>query len=144
MFTYETRKTRYGQGDIFCFADGVEIACIRPNAHNGKVREYTISCLDENGEMRGYLGCVSILAEARQKISAWYSEKGREIAASARKRRSSDVRRLPAFDDAEFYPTPSKLAGKMIALVDWKTVYSALEPSAGRGDLAFLALPSQS
>ena len=140
MFTYETRKTRYGREDVFCFADGVEIACIQPETHDGKIQKYSISCLDANGEMGGYLGRVSILAEARKKISAWYSEKGRESAASARKRRSSDVRRLPAFDDAEFYPTPSKLAGKMIALVDWKTVYSALEPSAGRGDLADAAI----
>jgi len=140
MFTYETRKTRYGREDIACFADGVEIAHIQPNAHNGKIREYTISCLDENGEMRGYLGRVSILAEARKKISDWYSEKGREIAEFSRKKRTSDVRRLPAFDGGEFYPTPSKLAGRMIALIDWKNVRSALEPSAGRGDLADAAI----
>ena len=45
------------------------------------------------------------------------------------------VAELPAAPDAEFYPTPSSLAGKMIAGIDWKCVYSVLEPSAGKGDL---------
>lgn len=42
---------------------------------------------------------------------------------------------LPASDNTEFYPTPSKLAGQMIALVDWIKIRSILEPSAGKGDL---------
>ena len=42
---------------------------------------------------------------------------------------------LPASDNTEFYPTPSKLAGQMIALVDWTKIRSILEPSAGKGDL---------
>lgn len=37
--------------------------------------------------------------------------------------------------DYEFYPTPSDVAGKLFAGVDWKKVRSILEPSAGRGDL---------
>jgi len=35
----------------------------------------------------------------------------------------------------EFYPTPGKLAGMMLAGVDWKKVTTILEPSAGKGDL---------
>ena len=42
---------------------------------------------------------------------------------------------LPSFD-REFYPTPRKLAGKMIARLDLSRVKTALEPSAGKGDLA--------
>lgn len=37
--------------------------------------------------------------------------------------------------DCQFYPTPSDVAGKLMACVDWKIVSSVLEPSAGRGDL---------
>ncbi len=37
--------------------------------------------------------------------------------------------------DCQFYPTPSDVAGKLMAGVDWKNVKSVLEPSAGRGDL---------
>ena len=42
---------------------------------------------------------------------------------------------LPAGDNKDFYPTPSTLAGKMLAKVDWKKVNTILEPSAGKGDL---------
>ena len=42
---------------------------------------------------------------------------------------------LPAGDNKDFYPTPDKLAGKLIAGVDWKSVKEVLEPSAGKGDL---------
>ena len=36
----------------------------------------------------------------------------------------------------EFYPTPLHIINKMLADVDFKTVNSALEPSAGQGDIA--------
>lgn len=39
-----------------------------------------------------------------------------------------------------FYPTPAKLAAKMLEGIDWKKVHSILEPSAGKGDL-LLAIP---
>lgn len=42
---------------------------------------------------------------------------------------------LPSFD-REFYPTPGKLAGKMISMIDLTKVKTVLEPSAGKGDLA--------
>ena len=37
----------------------------------------------------------------------------------------------------EFYPTPALLAEKMLAKCDMKRVASILEPSAGKGDLAY-------
>lgn len=36
----------------------------------------------------------------------------------------------------EFYPTPKELLDKITAGMDWKYVYSILEPSAGKGDIA--------
>lgn len=39
-------------------------------------------------------------------------------------------------DGEEFYPTPKELARKMLEQIDFSTVFSVLEPSAGKGDLA--------
>lgn len=51
------------------------------------------------------------------------------------KKAKYQVAYLPAGDNKDFYPTPSTLAGKMLAKVDWKKVNTILEPSAGKGDL---------
>lgn len=39
-------------------------------------------------------------------------------------------------DGEDFYPTPKELARKMLEQIDFSTVFSVLEPSAGKGDLA--------
>lgn len=36
----------------------------------------------------------------------------------------------------QFYPTPKNLVNRMLDLVDWERVQFALEPSAGKGDIA--------
>ena len=36
----------------------------------------------------------------------------------------------------QFYPTPKNLVDQMLELVDWDRVQFALEPSAGKGDIA--------
>ena len=46
---------------------------------------------------------------------------------------------LPAAD-FEFYPTPSSVAGKLLAGIQWKKVGTVLEPSAGKGDLIECAI----
>ncbi|WP_425203657.1 DNA N-6-adenine-methyltransferase [Priestia megaterium] len=38
-------------------------------------------------------------------------------------------------DNPDFYPTPAHLIRKMTSKIEWKTVQSVLEPSAGKGDL---------
>ena len=45
--------------------------------------------------------------------------------------------------DFEFYPTPSGLAGRLFAGIDWTRIKSILEPSAGKGDLIECALRMQ-
>ena len=85
-----------------------------------KVRESTD---DDRFE---FLGRANNVAEAKRLI------RGKIEAEPPRK---MPVANLPAAPDAEFYPTPSFLAGKMIARIDWTCVYSVLEPSAGKGDL---------
>ena len=39
-----------------------------------------------------------------------------------------------------FYPTPSSIAGKMLKDLDWRTIQTVLEPSAGKGDLITWAM----
>lgn len=39
-----------------------------------------------------------------------------------------------------FFPTPSDIAGKMLAGLDWRFIHSVLEPSAGKGDLVTWAM----
>ena len=39
-------------------------------------------------------------------------------------------------DNADFYPTPTKLINKMLTGIDFKFINSVLEPSAGKGDIA--------
>ena len=40
-----------------------------------------------------------------------------------------------ANEDVGFYPTPSELANKMLANIDWKLTRTFLEPSAGKGNI---------
>lgn len=51
------------------------------------------------------------------------------------KSKTANIEALPSDPNAEFYPTPSKLAGMMLAGIDWSNVSTVLEPSAGKGDL---------
>ncbi|TPG68679.1 DUF4942 domain-containing protein [Brevibacillus laterosporus] len=39
-------------------------------------------------------------------------------------------------NNPDFYPTPGKLIHKMLSLIDFKTIRTILEPSAGKGNLA--------
>ena len=84
---------------------------------------------------RHIAACKSV-SDGKRIFAKWYEEHKDECYAP----RKSDMKALPASPDAEFYPTPSLLAGQMAALVDWKRVNTALEPSAGNGDLMEYAI----
>lgn len=131
MFTYHTEKNRYGDEHIAVFARGAEIATIKPSSYYGK-NEYIVTATTGDDERGDYLGRASTIAGAKKKIRDWFSENGTTVPNSA----AADLRRLPSFSNSGFYPTPSRLAGKMLSCVDWTTVFSILEPSAGKGDLA--------
>ena len=135
MFSYTTKKNRYGDEHISVSAQGAEIATIKPSSYYGKA-EYIVSATTGEDDRGDYLGRASTIAEAKKKIRDWYSENRASVAAAAANSRAADLRRLPSFDNSGFYPTPSKLAGKMLSCVDWKNVFTILEPSAGKGDLA--------
>ena len=131
MFTYHTEKNRFGDEHIAVFAHGSQIAEIKPSSYYGE-NEYIVTANTGNDDRGDYLGRASTIAGAKKKIRDWYSENG----ATAPNSSAADLRRLPSFDNSGFYPTPSKLAGKMLSCVDWESVFSILEPSAGKGDLA--------
>lgn len=133
MFTYTTTTNRYRENIILVSTDGVEIATIRENRNYRNSDGYTVYAIFRDDPDRGkWLGNVPTIAAAKKLIRDWYSENGTTVPNSA----AADLRRLPSFSNSGFYPTPSKLAGKMLSCVDWTTVFSILEPSAGKGDLA--------
>lgn len=135
MFTYHTEKNRFGDEHIAVFAHGSQIAEIKPSSYYGK-NEYIVSATIGGDDRGDYLGRASTIAGAKKMVRDWYSENSAAVAAAAANSRAADLRRLPSFDNSGFYPTPSKLAGKMLSCVDWNGVFSILEPSAGKGDLA--------
>ena len=135
MFTYATKKNRYGDEHIAVSAHGAEIATIKPSSYYGK-NEYIVSATTGGDDRGDYLGRASTISGAKKKIRDWYSEHSAAVTTAAANSRAADLRRLPSFDNSGFYPTPSKLAGKMLSCVDWANVFSILEPSAGKGDLA--------
>lgn len=134
MFTYHTEKNRFGDEHIAVFAHGSQIAEIKPCSYHGNT-EYIVNATIGDDDRGDYLGRASTIAGAKKKIRNWYNENIDAVKSAAPTSRA-DVRRLPAFSNSGFYPTPSKLAGKMLACVAWEGVYTILEPSAGKGDLA--------
>lgn len=134
MFTYTTTTNRYGDEYITVSALGADIATIKASSYYGKA-EYIVSATAANDDRGDYLGRASTIAAAKKLIRDWYNENMAVVKSAAPSSRA-DVRRLPAFSNSGFYPTPSKLAGKMLACVAWEGVYAVLEPSAGKGDLA--------
>lgn len=100
----------------------------------------TFSCYVQ----KEYIGSADTLIEAKQLISECYHRQGldktlpaqMEAKAQRKLERRFPAALLPSNTDAEFYPTPQAIAGKMLRLVDAKRVRYVLEPSAGKGDLA--------
>lgn len=89
-------------------------------------------------ERDDYLGDSTTLFEAKKILEKHLAEKPCDTSS----RSTVDVRCLPMYDNGDFYPTPSKLAGMMLRKINWKVVGTVLEPSAGKGDLAdaFMAM----
>lgn len=76
------------------------------------------------------------LIECKQAALLCYRSEYREEDLVERKtKRNTSAKSLPLSTDAEFYPTPANIAGKMIGFANWKEIETILEPSAGKGDL---------
>lgn len=101
-------------------------------------KDYSVYCSKSNIYCR-----AKNIAEGKKKLYELLKEcKSEEREAEdnsySRKKRIA-VEALPSAENSEFYPTPSELAGKMLGMLDWKTVRTVLEPSAGKGDLVNFA-----
>lgn len=124
-----------------CFLTGVLIGYIEFSenpSHSQKPYEALTYYPDEyvkGGWCRRHVGAYDTLFEARRALLAPAQELLRlDMQNSA----AAPAALLPEMD-CQFYPTPSDVAGKLMAGVDWNLVKTVLEPSAGRGDLIELA-----
>lgn len=76
------------------------------------------------------------LFEAKSKMLEKFKEEGLSEESYKKPHQKVDIRLLTAGENTEFYPTPSKIAGEMLAgIKDYDMISSILEPSAGKGDL---------
>ncbi len=84
---------------------------------------------------RDLMGCCGrkfpTIIEAKREIAKDYKEHKRDSVKS----KKYQIKELPSGDNSDFFPTPSYLAGKMLASVKWKKLKTVLEPSAGKGNI---------
>ena len=90
MFTYATKKNRYGDEHIAVSAHGAEIATIKASSYYGNT-EYIVSATTGGDDRGDYLGRASTIAGAKKKIRDWYSDHSAAVttAASEQPRRRS-------------------------------------------------------
>lgn len=119
--------------------NGVLIGKIKENDRNNRV-SYTVSVYEKNNgkfEYSGYGDYPNIISAKRALFNAWnrlpnefkQTQKAQETQSTA-----TNVKCLPS-GEYQFYPTPKEVAGRMYSCVNWGTVKTILEPSAGIGSL---------
>lgn len=113
-----------------CFLDGSLVGEIVYYQHSRTSWEkcYRASAIPQDNRAP-FVGSFDTLIQAKNGLL-------KAVRESAGDRREKSV--PPAFlpqTDCQFYPTPSHIAGQLFSCIDWKSVKSVLEPSAGRGDL---------
>lgn len=79
-----------------------------------------------DGDRLSYGARCSTVADGKRKLQ----NSGYQPRRSSRPE-NCNVACLPSGNAGDFYPTPSALAGRMFAKVDWSKVETILEPSAG-------------
>ena len=94
------------------------LAKITPQQYSGQ-KTYCLYLLDlEDEERMTFGGRFNYIAQAIAEANAWYLENHQKINRS--KPSAYPAVALPSSDEAEFYPTPSHIAGYMIRRIDWK------------------------
>ncbi len=91
--------------------------------------------------IRSYDKNYKTLFEAKSKMVERFKAEGLSEESYRKPYSKVDVRLLTDGENSEFFPTPSFLAGEMLAgIKNFEEISSVLEPSAGKGDLieAFL------
>lgn len=97
-----------------------------------KREKYEAKTMRRDGHIDSYLSSHASFYAAKLAIIQAHREAKHE----PKRKPAEPVLRLLDHEDADFYPTPGALAGKMMQFVDFAKVQSILEPSAGKGDLA--------
>lgn len=102
--------------------------------------EYTIyrNSEDSYNEIRSHNKNYKTLFEAKKRMEERFRNEGLSSENYKKPYQKVDIKFLTADENAEFYPTPSKLAGEMLAGIPFKDfcgIKTVLEPSAGKGDL---------
>lgn len=120
---------------ITVFSGGEKVGSIEQSANKNWHGEISVSwdvySWNRKDKRLEYISnkCTNV-ADGKRKLKAYIEQHPEEFA-----EKSAAPAILPADENSEFYPTPDKLAGKMLGKVDWKGVHTVLEPSAGKGDL---------
>ena len=137
MLSYIERQPTGGdQRLVYVEQDGKRIGSIKGKYDYQNRMAYSV-CLrrmDEGGKDYDWRdsreGYANSMFQAKKTFEKVYGSNMRE-----KVKRTSPVASLPAGEGSDFYPTPRKLAAKMLQKIKWDEVQSILEPSAGKGDL---------
>ena len=119
-----------------CFLCGELVGKIEHSTYRmryEKPYEAMVRIISKDWDRYTRVGWFDSLIEAKSALL----EPAREYLAEQelnRQETTCPIHLLPSAD-SEFYPTPSALAGQLLAGVDWDMVDSVLEPSAGMGNL---------
>lgn len=138
---YESEHARGVYKKWDCVLEGQQVGHIAYNPNrrwkSGDYEAYVYECEDprvygydsRRSSRQGEYNCLyAAKAGMLEKAKQFLHYLDNEMAKKA------PVAYLPSAD-FQFYPTPSNLAGKLFEAVDFNKVKTALEPSAGKGDL---------
>lgn len=130
MVIFDDRRGAYARKGYYGYEDAIDVYDGKEKIGEVKKRSSDYYASLEYEGKREFLDGFKTPYDAMLNVKRWFSELPRN---------SENVRRAAAeylpSHDREFFPTPSVLAGIMANMVDWSVVKSALEPSAGKGDL---------
>lgn len=121
-FTKHEKKEKYSDKILDIYVDGEMTGYIEEDHHAFEARHYNKVYGSQ------FIGASSTIIALKKKIAQYYEQNG------VKQDKRDEIKYLPEAD-SEFYPTPRKLCGEMIGMIDWKDVYTILEPSAGKGNL---------
>ena len=121
-FTKHEKKEKYDDEILDIYVDGEMTGYIKEDNYGLEARHYNKVCGSQ------FIGAANTIIALKKKIAQYYEQNG------VKQDKRDEIKYLPEADSV-FYPTPGKLCGEMIGMIDWKDVYTILEPSAGKGDL---------
>lgn len=113
-----------------CYLAGIKVGEIE---YDKKYERYAAStCVFENNRWNwNHMGVYNTLYDTRVAML----DVARMLIQTHKPRQADIPPTFYASFDAQFYPTPRNIAGKLMERIDWNQITSILEPSAGRGDL---------